>query len=192
MGSQYATESGRVLQILLLGHILSVTTHTSANIAYGMGRPKPMVLWRVGEAAANLVLSLLLVGRMGISGVAWGTTVPSLFISLFFFPSFVSKVVGLRVSTYLRRSWLPPFLAVIPFALACFITDRYWHATTLVHFFMQMVAILPIYILSVALFFGRDLLEFVQGLGVLPAKLSRLLQPPRSEKKQADTAGFVP
>jgi hypothetical protein len=81
---------------------------------------------------------------------------------------------------------------VIPFALACFITDRYWHATTLVHFFMQMVAILPIYILSVALFFGRDLLEFVQGLGVLPAKLSRLLQPPRSEKKQADTAGFVP
>jgi O-antigen/teichoic acid export membrane protein len=192
MGSQYATESGRVLQILLLGHILSVTTFTSANIAYGMGRPKPMVLWRVGEASANLALSILLVGHMGISGVAWGTTVPSLFISLFFFPRFVSKMVGLRTSTYLWRSWLPPFLGVIPFALACFITDRYWHATTLVHFFVQIVAILPIYILSVALFFGRDLLEFVQGLGVLPAKLSRLLQSPRSEQGKADTPGFVP
>jgi O-antigen/teichoic acid export membrane protein len=175
MGSQYAAESGRVLQILLLGHILSVTTHTSANIAYGMGRPKPMVRWRVGEAAANLVLSILLVGRMGISGVAWGTTVPSLFISLFFFPRFVSKLVGLQVSTYLRKSWLPPLLGVIPFALACFVTDRYWHATTLVHFFAQIFVILPIYILSVILLFGRDLLEFVQGLGVLPAKLSRLL-----------------
>jgi O-antigen/teichoic acid export membrane protein len=190
MGSQYATESGRVLQILLLGHILSVTTHTSANIAYGMGRPKPMVLWRVGEAAANLVLSIILVGRMGISGVAWGTTVPSLFISLFFFPRFVSKMVGLRVSTYLRRSWLPPFLGVIPFALACFVTDRYWHATTLVHFFVQLIVILPIYILSIAFFFGRDLLEFLQSLGVLPARLSRLLRPSGSEKEEAGTAGF--
>jgi O-antigen/teichoic acid export membrane protein len=131
-----------------------------------MGRPKPMVLWRVGEAAANLVLSMLLVGRMGISGAAWGTTVPSLFISLFFFPRFVSKLVGLQVSTYLRKSWLPPLLGVIPFALACFVTDRYWHATTLVHFIAQIVVILPIYILSVTLLFGRDLLEFVQGLGL--------------------------
>jgi len=172
--------------ILLLGHILSVTTHTSANIAYGMGRPKPMVLWRVGEAAANLVLSIILVGRMGISGVAWGTTVPSLFISLFFFPRFVSKMVGLSVSTYLWRSWLPPFLGVIPFALACFVTDRYWHATTLVHFFVQLIVILPIYILSIAFFFGRDLLEFLQSLGVLPPRLSRLLRPFGSEKEKAE------
>ena len=189
MGSQYATESGRVLQILLLGHMLSVTTHTSANIAYGMGRPKPMVRWRVGEAVANLVLSIILVGRMGISGVAWGTTVPSLFISLFFFPRFVSKMVGLRVSTYLAKSWLPPFLGVIPFAFACFVTDRYWHATTLAHFFLQIVVILPIYILSIALFFGRDLLEFLQSLGVLPARLSRFLRPSGPEKK-SDKAGL--
>jgi len=137
-------------------------------------------------AAANLVLSIILVGRMGISGVAWGTTVPSLFISLFFFPRFVSKMVGLSVSTYLWRSWLPPFLGVIPFALACFVTDRYWHATTLVHFFVQLIVILPIYILSIAFFFGRDLLEFLQSLGVLPPRLSRLLRPFGSEKEKAE------
>jgi O-antigen/teichoic acid export membrane protein len=183
MGSQYATESGHVLQILLLGHILSVTTHTSANIAYGMGRPKPMVLWRIGEAAANLVLSIILVGRIGISGVAWGTTVPSLFVSIFFFPRFVSKMVGLPVSTYIWKSWLPPFLGVIPFALACFVTDRYWHATTPVHFFIQLAIIFPIYILSIALFFGGDLLDFLRSLGVLPARLSKLFMPSGSKKE---------
>ena len=189
MGSQYATESGRVLQILLLGHILSVTTHTSANIAYGMGQPKPMVPWRLGEAVANLVLSIILAGRMGISGVAWGTAVPSLFISLFFFPRFVSKMVGLRMSTYLWKSWLPPALGVIPFAIACLVTDRYWHATTLIHFFIQLAVIFPIYILSTALLFGRDLLEFLQSLGMLPAKLSRLLRPSVSKTEAADRAG---
>jgi O-antigen/teichoic acid export membrane protein len=183
MGSQYATESGRVLQILLLGQILSVTTHTGANIAYGMGRPKPMVLWRVGEAAANLVLSIILARRIGISGVAWGTAVPSLFISLFFFPQFASHLVGLRVGTYLRKSWVPPFLGVIPFALACFVTDRYWHAATLVHYLIQLAAIFPIYILGIAFFFGRDLLEFLQSLNVLPPRLSRLLRPSGPEKK---------
>jgi O-antigen/teichoic acid export membrane protein len=192
MGSQYATESGHVLQILLLGHILSVTTHTSANIAYGMGRPKPMVLWRVGEAAANLVLSIILARRIGISGVAWGTTVPSLFVSIFFFPRLVSKMVGLPVSTYIWKSWLPPFLGVIPFALACFVTDRYWQATTLGHFFIQLAIIFPIYILSIALFFGRDLLEFLQNLSVLPPRLSRLLRPSRPEKEKADPAGISP
>ena len=176
MGSQYAAESGRVLQILLLGYIFSVTTHISANIAYGMGKPKPIVIWRGGEAAVNLGLSIVLARRIGITGVAWGTVIPSLVVSLFFFPLFITRLVGMRVSTYLRKSWLPCAVTVAPFAVACFLTDRFWHAATLLRFFMQIAVILPVYVASAAFFFGRDFSEFLQGQGMWPNWLSRMVQ----------------
>jgi len=188
MGSQYATVSGHVLQILLLGHILSVTTHTSANIAYGVGQPKPIVVWRVGEAIANLSLSVILARRIGITGVAWGTAVPSLFISLFFFPQFMSKLVGMPVGVYFRKGWVPAFLGAAPFAIACIVADKYWIPTSLVHFLLQVAIIFPIYLLGVGLLFGRELLAFLRNLEVLPAWLSRRLASPLLDKDKAETA----
>jgi O-antigen/teichoic acid export membrane protein len=189
MGSQYATVSGHVLQILLLGHILSVTTHTSANIAYGIGKPKPIVLWRVGEAIVNFVLSILLARRIGITGVAWGTAIPSLFISLFFFPRFMSKLMGLPLGDYFRKGWAPAFLAAAPFAITCIVTDRYWHPTTLLHFIGQVAIIFPIYLIGVLLFFGRDVLEFLQSQEMLPGWLPRYLPASQLEKDKVKTAG---
>ncbi len=187
MGSQYAIASGHVLQILLLGHILSVTTHTSANIAYGVGKPKPIVLWRVGEAIANLSLSVILARRIGITGVAWGTAVPSLFISLFFFPRFMSKLVGMPVGAYFRKGWGPAFLGATPFAIACIVADKYWIPTSLLHFLFQVAAIFPIYLLGVILLFGGDLLAFLRNQEVLPGWLSRRLPSPLLEKDKAET-----
>jgi O-antigen/teichoic acid export membrane protein len=188
MGSQYAAESGRVLQILLLGQIFSVTTHTSANIAYGIGKPKPMVPWRVGEAVANVCLSVLLVRAIGIYGVAWGTVLPSLFVSFFFFPRFICRSVGLNVGAYLRGSWLRAGIAVAPFAIACYLTERFWHPAHLIQFCVQIMAILPIYIFSVALIFGKEIVAFLKSQDLLPARLSWLWQPFLSSEKRPSTS----
>jgi O-antigen/teichoic acid export membrane protein len=187
MGSQYAIVSGHILQILLLGHILSVTTHTSANIAYGVGQPKPIVLWRVGEAIANLSLSIILARRIGIAGVAWGTAVPSLFISLFFFPRFMSQLVGMPVGVYFRKGWVPAFLAATPFAIACIVADKFWIPTTLLHFLFQVAVVFPIYVLGVVLLFGGDLLTFLRNQELLPGWVSRRMSSPLVEKVKAET-----
>jgi len=80
MGDQYAQVSGNVMQILLLSVVLASANTTSAGIVYGMEKHKRTAWWASGEAVANLVLSISLVRYIGIYGVAWGTTIPSVFI----------------------------------------------------------------------------------------------------------------
>ena len=82
MGDQYAQPSGTVMQILLISVVLGSANTTSAGIVYGMEKHKRLAFWAIGEAVANLVLSIILVQKIGIYGVAWGTAIPSIFIEL--------------------------------------------------------------------------------------------------------------
>jgi hypothetical protein len=52
---------------------------------------------------------VLLVGPLGIEGVAWGTTVPELVTHLFL-AVYVCRVLDVRVRTYVRRAFLAPAL----------------------------------------------------------------------------------
>ena len=51
-----------------------------------MEKHKRIALWAIGEAVANFALSIILVRRIGIYGVAWGTTIPSVIVELFLWP----------------------------------------------------------------------------------------------------------
>jgi O-antigen/teichoic acid export membrane protein len=192
MGSQYAREGGAILQVLLVSLAFSVTNHVSSIIAYGLGRPKPMVLWRVGEAVANLGLSVVLAMQIGAVGVAWGTALPSLFNSLFFFPRFICRLVNIPVTSYLRRTWLPSGLGVAPFGVACFLTDHYWHPTTLVRFALQVLVILPVYVIGAAVFLGNDLIAFLEGQKMFPDWLHWLKRVVRNAKEDRESTELLP
>ena len=155
MGEQYAQPSGTVMQILLLSVVLGSANTTSAGIVYGMEKHKRLALWAMGEAVANLVLSIILVRRIGIYGVAWGTAIPSVIIELLLWPGYVSKLVEIPVRTYLWQTWIRTGLAIIPFALACAVAERYWPAHNLFIFFLQIAALLPLFALTLAVIFRR-------------------------------------
>ena len=72
-----------VMKILLLSVVFSSANSTSGGIVYGMEKLKRVTLWGYHEAIANLTLSVILVRRIGIYGVAWGTTIPSVIIEIF-------------------------------------------------------------------------------------------------------------
>lgn len=150
MGEQYAQPSGTVMQILLLSVVFSSANTTSGGIVYGMEKHKRIALWAMAEAVANFVLSIILVRRMGINGVAWGTTIPSVIIELLLWPSYICKLVVIPVRTYLWQTWIRTMLAVVPFGLACALAERYWPARNLVIFFLQIAALLPLLPLAVA------------------------------------------
>ena len=118
MGDQYAQPSGTVMQILLISVVLGSANTTSAGIVYGMEKHKRIAFWAIGEAVANLVLSVILVRKIGIYGVAWGTAIPSILIELLLWPGYVSRLVEIPVRTYLWQTWARTGLAIIPFALA--------------------------------------------------------------------------
>jgi len=65
-----------VLQLLVLCAIVRVGISTSLTLLKGSGRHRFVAAVTSGMAVANLGLSLLLVGRLGYSGVALGTLVP--------------------------------------------------------------------------------------------------------------------
>jgi O-antigen/teichoic acid export membrane protein len=153
MGPQYAQSSGTVLIILCVALFFTFANRTASSIAYGVEKHKTAALWAIGEGVANLVLSIILVHRYGIYGVALGTMIPSLFAQLVFWPRYISKLVGLSSFEVIWNIWSPMFLAGIPFVVASYVVNTLLPARHLAIFFIQVLATLPIYFLTVALIF---------------------------------------
>jgi len=156
MGPQYAQPSGHILRILLLSSLALAGNRVGGNIVFGLGKHKPFAIWQACEGVANLTLSIYLVRKIGIDGVAWGTVLPSLVSQLVLWPLYLSKLLDVSVWGYFRECWIRPALASTPFCLACFWADRYWGVTSMVHFFIQIAVFLPLIPLGMILFFWRE------------------------------------
>lgn len=157
MGEEYGPVSGRVLQILLVTRLFNVANSASINVAFGISKHKTIAKLFGFEAAANLVLSLLLVGEFGIYGVAFGTLVPGLLVQAVLMPTYMSRAVEVPLHDYVLRAWLSPIVSALPFALACVLTDEYWSPTNLLEFLLQVGAIFPIYLLGAGICLRREL-----------------------------------
>jgi O-antigen/teichoic acid export membrane protein len=156
MGHQYAQVSGKVLRILLLSSVAISGNRVGANIVLGLGKHKPFAVWQSCEAIANLTLSIYLVRRIGITGVAWGTVLPSLVSQILLWPRYLSRVLGLTVWRYFWDGWLRPALATAPFGLTCFWIDHHWATPSMPLLFLQFVVALPIIPIGIALLFWRE------------------------------------
>jgi O-antigen/teichoic acid export membrane protein len=165
MGPEYAEISGTLLQILLLNQILTVANLTSSGIAYGMEKHRPLAMWALIEAFCNLSLSVLLVRKMGLVGVAWGTSIAGLICNLLFWPRYISRLLEIPATEYVSRAWLLTALSSVPFVIACVYVERSWRAGNLVEFFLQTAAILPVYLISIAFVFRKEFLAY------MPARL---------------------
>jgi O-antigen/teichoic acid export membrane protein len=161
MGQQYAGPSGTVMRILLLSIAFTSANATSGGVVYGMEKLKRTALWAIAEAAANLFLSVILVRHIGIYGVAWGTTIPSVIIEVFLWPTYVCRLVALPVGTYLWQTWFRTGLAAVPFSLACAAAEQFWHAPNLAFFFLQIAVMLPLFPAMLALVFRKEVLARV-------------------------------
>jgi O-antigen/teichoic acid export membrane protein len=157
MGSQYAVVSGHILQILVGAQFFTIANATSGNIAYGIAKHRPVAICVAFEAVANLTISIMLARHIGIYGVAWGTFIATLGTQLIFWPLYISRLVRLSLFTYLWQAWIRTGLAAVPFAIACYVTERAWKPADLFHFFLQIVAILPLFLIAMGAFFWREL-----------------------------------
>lgn len=162
MGHQYQYQSGRVMQILIISSVFASASTTSGGIAYGMEKHKAVGIWAIFEGVTNLLLSIILAKKIGIYGVAWGTTIPSLVVHLIFWPPYICKLVDIPVSRYIYQSWFRPACAVVPFGFACYFADRYWPAHHLWQFMEQIVVLLPVFALMLPLLFRKEVARYWQ------------------------------
>jgi O-antigen/teichoic acid export membrane protein len=149
MGSSYAELSGHVLWILSVPWLFGAGASVVASGMLGISQHKRVVPFALAEGVGNLVLSIALVKRMGILGVAWGTAIPNLAISIFFWPWYIRRTLGVPLRDYAYSLWLRPAIAMLPFALCTIAVNRWWHTRTLLFFFAQVVAVFPSALLGV-------------------------------------------
>lgn len=129
VGAEFA-DSVPVLQLLALTVIIRVAAATPATVLKGSGGHRLLSITNVTAAAANLGLSLLLVQRLGLLGVALGTLLPITIASLL-----VTFPAGCRrVALPLGRAW----------------REAVWPA-------VWPAAVLAAFVLATAGLFGRSL-----------------------------------
>ena len=114
----------------------------------GIGKQKLMAFVVLAEAICNLVLSVAWVRPLGIDGVAWGTVVPSVLVSLFFWPWYVRYTLGVSIRSYISCAWLRPGASAVPFGLLSYWIERRWPAPNLAIYALQVAAILPTVVLA--------------------------------------------
>jgi len=90
----------QILIILTVGHAVAVSQNVGIGLMYALKKHHWYAVTSSFEAVLNLCLSIVLVTRYGIIGVALGTALPMLLIRGFIQPFYVSKTLGLSVVIY--------------------------------------------------------------------------------------------
>jgi O-antigen/teichoic acid export membrane protein len=127
MGADYATLSGPTLLLLALPLPLALSQSVSARVLYGIGRLRWFARAVMAEAAANLMLSVLLVRWYGIEGVALGTVLPNVVVNVIMVV-YVCRTLGVPLGEYLQQAWVRPCAVAVLLALA-WLAARGWVAT---------------------------------------------------------------
>ncbi len=110
MGRDYI-EAYRLLTLLIVPTVLFVAQSPANSVIYGLGAVGILAKVSIIEAITNVVLSVALVGPLGLIGIALGTAIPLVFFSIFLL-FLAIRLVGGNLSTYVR-SVGPVFIVAI-------------------------------------------------------------------------------
>lgn len=136
MGPRYADLSYTSLAILAVPLPLVLVQCVAARVLYGMGKAKAFSALAATNAGVNLLLSVALVGPLGIEGVALGTSIPQTIYCLAVFV-IVCRAARVPVQTCLRQSFMKPLVGAAVLAVVWSIVPRWisptsWHALIIV------------------------------------------------------------
>lgn len=89
-----------ILLILVIPITLALMQNPSYQLLFGISKHKFFTLSNSTEGILNLILSLILVKRFGLIGVALGTAIPMIIIKLFIQPVYTCRFINLSVRKY--------------------------------------------------------------------------------------------
>jgi len=106
VGKEYLY-SYEILMILLIGVIFNLMQTPAIQLLYGISKHKFLTILNFGEGVVNLVLSVILLKYYGIMGVALGTTIPMVIMSVFILPIYTCRVIKLDTRKYYSEVMFP-------------------------------------------------------------------------------------
>ncbi|MBN2137569.1 MAG: polysaccharide biosynthesis C-terminal domain-containing protein [Sedimentisphaerales bacterium] len=112
VGKDFA-DAVTVLYILSISSAFAVSQNPAIGFMYALNKHYLYAIATVIEAIVNLILSILLVSKYGIVGVALGTMIPMLIVKILVMPVYVSKIAGIGMLEYLKPMLLPFIVALV-------------------------------------------------------------------------------
>jgi O-antigen/teichoic acid export membrane protein len=113
MGKEYSV-SAVYLAVLTIPQFTGMSQYMTALVLAGMARHKVLAYLVLMEGVVNLILSIILIRKMGLIGVAWGTAIPDLILTAVIIPWYTLKQIQLSAGEYLRRAFVRPLISVLP------------------------------------------------------------------------------
>ena len=95
MGPEFGKQSGPVMIILSVTLFFLPLAGIYSHVLYALNRHQVNGCIAVVEAFSNLALSIWLVHRLGIVGVAWGTLIPAACTQGIVMPIYTARVLSL-------------------------------------------------------------------------------------------------
>ncbi len=119
VGSTYAAQAKTVLIVLTIANALRWSLSPYANILIGTGQQRIMLLTPLIESVVNLVMSLVLVSRIGAVGVAYGTLIGTVaaFLGNVIVNMPATRGIAFRTTDYVIKGFLAPVLLMCPAAM---------------------------------------------------------------------------
>lgn len=139
VGGRYES-SYVILVILLIPSILLGIQTSSRQLLYGMGRHQALAVVNVLEGVVNLVLSILLIRYWGIVGDALGTALPLMCTTLFFWPRYMCRLLGVPLKDFLKDAYLLPLVLSAPLVAVLLVLQHVFHAHNYVELALQLGA----------------------------------------------------
>ena len=144
MGPAYVDAYALVV-VLSIPTMLFIAQQPAIAMMYGLGAVGPLAKVSVIEAVSNLVLSLILVGPYGLTGVALGTAIPLTFFS-FFLVVYSGRLAAGSLWEYFRHVGPVFLVGAVLQAVAWFIVSRV-AITGYIDILLLLLAIYPVLLL---------------------------------------------
>jgi len=157
MGDEFS-KHWLLIVVLLSMVFLQVNHSVAGQILRGINKMKPLLVYRVLSATTSLILSLILVRKIGLLGIALGNAIP-LFLYEVWYLRTIFKLLGLKTSDFIRRIILKTYPPVISVLLILFISRKYFLIDNIFELFL-VVALSFIGYFIVLFFWGMDDYEF--------------------------------
>ncbi len=99
-----------VMIVLAIPAVIFMPQIVGNSIMFGLSRHKNLLYVLIAEGIMKIVLSIILVDKMGMIGLAYGTGIPQVILYGLVYPQVIKRIVGLPVSriylTFLKSAIL--------------------------------------------------------------------------------------
>jgi len=110
MGDGYQ-QSAEILKILILPAAAFLPQLIASSVMYGVEKHRNLLYIIIAEGVMNFVLSVILVGKFGLRGIAYGTVIPQLIIYVLAVPAIIKSILDIDLILFYRNMLKASFTA---------------------------------------------------------------------------------